>query len=103
MIILSLMAILGMIFIFIGWRIWKKEQISLIHSYHYTRVSENDKKPYAEKMGKAFILMGIGMILTEIVNFVTKTTYGWVIFVISFVWGTVMFFKAQKKYNNGVL
>jgi len=99
--ILRLMIILGLIFIFIGWRIWKKEQITLIHSYHYTKVSENDRKPYTEKMGKACILMGIGIILTEIVNFATKTTYGWVIFVISFVWGMIIIIKAQKNITMG--
>lgn len=102
MFILSFMVILGLIFIFIGWRIWKKEQITLIHSYHYTKVSENDKKPYTEKMGKACILMGLGIILTEIFNFATRTTYGWVVFVISFVWGMIIIIKVQKKYNNGL-
>ena len=99
---LSLMIIVGLIFIFIGWRIWKKEQINLIHAYHYKKVSENDKKLYTEKMGKAFILMGIGMISTEIINFVTNTNFGWMAFIISFVWGTTIIVKAQKKHNNGL-
>lgn len=99
---LILMIILGLVFLFVGWRMWKKEQITLIHKYHYTKVSENDKKPYTEKMGKACILMGIGMMLTGIVDFATKTVYGWIFFVICFIWGMVIIIKAQKKYNNGL-
>ncbi|MBU3172462.1 DUF3784 domain-containing protein [Clostridium estertheticum] len=92
----------GLYFISIGWRIWKKEQITLIHDYHYTIVAEKDKKSYTEKMGKACILIGIGMILWVIIDFVSKASYGWICFGIFFVWGLVMIFKAQKKYNGGV-
>lgn len=48
---LILMISMGLLFIFLGWRIWKKEQITLIHSYHYTKVAEKDKKAYTEKNG----------------------------------------------------
>lgn len=99
---LIFMIILGLVFLFVGWRIWKREQITLIHKNHYTKVSENNKKPYTEKIGKACILMGIGMMLTGIVDFMTKTAYGWILFGICFVWGIVIIFKAQKKYNKGL-
>ncbi|MBU3114436.1 DUF3784 domain-containing protein [Clostridium lacusfryxellense] len=92
----------GLYFIFIGWRIWKKEQITLIHDYHYTGVAEKDKKSYTEKTGKACIIMGIGMILMMgIIIFTSNTSYGVICFGIFFVWGLVMMFMAQKKYNGG--
>ena len=78
-----LMIVFGSFFAFTGWRIWKKEQINLIHDYHYTKVKEEDKKPYTKKMGKATIIMGIGMYLTGAIDFVTKNTYGWIAFGIS--------------------
>lgn len=93
----------GLYFIFIGWRIWKKEQITLIHDYHYTGVAEKDKISYTEKMGKACIIMGIGMILMMgIIKFTSNTAYGAICFGIFFVWGLVMMFMAQKKYNGGL-
>ncbi|MDD4079570.1 MAG: DUF3784 domain-containing protein [Eubacteriales bacterium] len=101
--VLILMLIVGSVFLFLGLRIWKNEQITLIHRYHYTKVSEKDKKPYTEKMGKAIILMGIGIMLTGIVEFATQTGYGWLFFVIGFIWGIVMIIQAQRKYNNGLL
>ena len=64
--------------------------------------SKQDKKSYTEKMGRACIIMGIGMILWDIIDFISKTSYGWVCFGIFFVWGLVMIFMAQKKYNGGL-
>lgn len=99
---LILMISLGLLCIFLGWRIWKKEQITLIHDYHYTRVTEKDKKPYTEKMGKACIIIGIGFILMSIITFMLKARYGLICLVIFLVWGLIMMFMAQKKYNGGV-
>gem|GEM_PF-6430347 len=56
---LILMLLIGLFFDFLGWRIWKREQITLIHEYHYTKVTEKDKKPYTEKIGKACMIMGM--------------------------------------------
>ena len=99
---LILMILSGSLFLFLGWRIWKKEHITLIHVYHYSKVSESDKKFYTEKMGKACIVIGIGMILTGIIDFVTKTAYGWIFFGVCFVWGLIMMYMAQRKYNGGI-
>jgi len=90
------------IFIVLGWRIWKKEQITLIHSYHYTKVSETDKKAYTEKMGKGIIIIGIGMIITGSIDFFTNSSSGWIFFGVGFVWGFVIMIAAQKKYNGGM-
>lgn len=99
---LILLLIIGVIFIWIGISIWKKEKISLIHSYHYTKVKEENKKAYTEQMGKGVIIIGSGMILTGVVGYVTKTTYGWIFFVLSFVLGFIFIINAQKKYNGGM-
>jgi hypothetical protein len=97
-----ILLVIGLALIFIGWCIWKKEKITLIHDYHYTRVAEKNKKSYTEKMGKACIIMGIGMILMGIINFISKKAYGWIFYVIFIVWGLIMIFMAQKKYNGGL-
>ena len=73
---LVLTTIPGCIFLILGWRIWKKEQITLIHSYHYKKVSESDKKYYTEKIGKGIIVIGIGILTTGIIDFATNTLYG---------------------------
>lgn len=97
-----LMLVLGSLFVFTGWRIWKKEQITLIHDYHYTKVSKADKKPYTSKMGRATMLMGIGMYLTGIIDFISHTVYGWLAFGICFIGGLIIMVFAQIKYNHGI-
>ncbi|SMP72745.1 DUF3784 domain-containing protein [Anoxynatronum buryatiense] len=99
---LILMSIVGVIFIWMGFLIWKKEKISLIHSYHYTKVKEENKKAYTEQMGKGVTIIGFGIIVTGVIGYVTKTTYDWIFFVLCFVLGFVFIIKAQKKYNGGM-
>ncbi len=102
MIELILMVSIGLLFLFLGWLIWKKEQITLIHSYHYTKVSEEDKTNYTEEMGKSMIYIGIGSLLAGIIDFITKTGYGWLFFTMFFILGSIKMFKAQKRYNGGI-
>lgn len=93
---------LGILFVFIGWGLWKKEKITWIHDYHYTKVTEENKKPYTEKMGKAMIIIGCGAFLTGIIDMITGTGYGLVALGIGIVWGLGKMYLAQKKYNHGV-
>ena len=79
---LVLMGILGLLFLVLGLRIWKREEITFIHSYHYKKVAEKDKNQYTEEMCKSIVLMGIGMALTGIIDFITNTVYGWLFFTV---------------------
>lgn len=77
---LILLLAVGGLFLWMGYRIWIKEQITLIHDYHYTKVKKEDRKPYTEKMGKAMLVMGAGICLTGVINQITHTGYGWIAF-----------------------
>jgi bacteriorhodopsin len=66
-------------------------------------VIEKDKKSYTEKMGKACIVMGTGMILTGAVDYITNSMYGWIFFGISFISGLIIMTFAQLKYNGGII
>lgn len=92
----------GCLCLFIGWRIWKKEQITLIHAYHYKRVAEKDKKAYTEKMGKAVMLIGAGIVLAVAAELATGSVYSWLLFAVCFVWAFAIMLRAQKKYNGGL-
>ena len=83
---LVLMGILGLLFLVLGLRIWKREEITFIHSYHYKKVAEKDKNQYTEEMCKSIVLMGIWM----------------VIFYCFFILGIMKMFRAQIKYNKGI-
>lgn len=99
---LIFMILMGLLFLMLGLLIWKKEMITLVHSYHYTKVKLEDRKPYTEEMGKSLIVMSIGMFLTGIVDYITGTAYGWICFGLFFVGGFALILKAQKNYNGGL-
>lgn len=92
----------ALLFIWLGYMIWIKEKINLIHAYHYTKVKEEDKKAYTSIMGKATIVIGIGMMLSDILFFLMRTGECMIIFAISFVVGLGMMTYAQIKYNSGI-
>ena len=97
---LLLYSAIGIVCVILGVLIWKKEQITLIHSYHYENVSDKDKKSYTAKIGKAMIVLGVGLCLTGMINTVFKTQFGLFAFGISFIIMLVMVIQAQSKYNK---
>lgn len=99
---LLVIMVVGGLFVSTGLQIWRKEKITLIHDYHYTKVKEEDKKPYTEKMGKAIMIMGLGMCLMGIIDFISSTLYGVIVFSICFVGGLIMIVLTQVKYNHGI-
>ena len=92
---------MAILFLILGLFIWKKQRISLIHSYHPSKVSEEDKKDYTEEMGKSLILIALGLILDSIMEFITEIYYGWMFFIVFFVLTLIKMTKAQRKYNEG--
>ena len=93
---------IALLFIWLGYLIWIKEKINLIHAYHYTKVKETDKKAYTSIMGKAMIVMGIGMMLSDILFVIMRTEKCMIVFVILLVVGLIMTTYAQIKYNRGI-
>lgn len=99
---LTILLSVGFLFCYLGWKIWKKEQMNLIHDYHYTKVKDSDKKAYTAKIGKALLLIGAGAIVTGILDFTATLQYSWLPFGICLCAGLIMIVYAQVKYNHGI-
>ena len=89
------------LFFYLGFLIWKREKINLIHAYHYSKVKESDKKAYTEIIGKAVIVIGIGMAISGIAGLVLGER-GMIFFGIAFVIGICMISYGQIRYNRGL-
>lgn len=87
----------GILIICVGMLIWKKQKISLIHSYHYKKVKEKDKKAYTRGMGKGIVIIGMGCVFMGIINAIFQWVIGWIIFCLCFVYGFYMIYKIQKN------
>ena len=92
--------LLGLLFLVIGWMIWKKERIDLLHDYHRNHVSEEDKKRFCALCGMGVGVIGIGMLLTAVLFAFTGKLWSLFAFVGGFLVGIVMLIRAIGKYNR---
>lgn len=91
---------LGLVFIWLGLRIWKKQDLKLLHDYHYDKVTEENKKPFAEMSGKGIIAVGGGIVLMGIVGCTPLMEFGWIPFILGLAAGLVLLIRAGHKYNR---
>ena len=96
-IILSLVSILMLV---MGWLLWKKEKVSLLHDYHYNKVSQADKKVFCTLCGIGLILMGIGIGVTAVLLGITDSVLSFIAFAVGMVAGVALLLYAGKKYNT---
>lgn len=90
------------LFLYLGFLLWKKEKINIIHDYHYTKVKEEDKKAYTSIMGKAMIVIGIGLAISGIIGVFTDSIKCCIPFGTAFIIGICMMIFGQIKYNRGI-
>ena len=89
----------GLLCIILGLMLWKKQKISLIHSYHYKNVKKEDVPAYTRLMGIGLILIGGGICITGVLNLLYSSLW-WVPLLVGFVMGFIIMNKSQKKYNG---
>lgn len=95
-----ILGIVGITLMIMGYLIWKKERISLLHDYHYDKVSEKDKKVFCTISGIGVFSIGIGLFLTGIaINFI-DSAWRFIFFGIGFFVGLAMLIYAGIKYNR---
>lgn len=100
LVLLIVFSILGAMLIILGGVIWGKQAIKLIHSTNYAHVRDEDKKAYTRSIGIGLIVLGIGLLLTGVINFATSTYFGWIAFGVLFLIGVIILCHTQFKYNK---
>lgn len=95
-----IIGLISIIFILLGYSIWKKEKISLLHDYHYNKVSQKDKKAFCTLSGIGILLIGIGLFITTIIITFTDSPWSFIAFLIGFVIGLILLIYAGIKYNR---
>ena len=101
-------AIVGVVCIVIGF-LNRKGNISMLHSYHIKRVSEEDKLPFGKLVGLGMIIIGISIIIMGGLMLATRITEdsayalaGTIISIVGMAIGFVITFYAMFKYNKGI-
>ena len=95
-------ATVGILCIVLGFLIWKKQKISLIHDYHYRNVKEEDVPSYTRQIGSGLIIIGSGILLTGMLDLLNSSLW-WIPLIIGFSLGLIVIIKAQKKYNGSIM
>ncbi|MGN0393829.1 MAG: DUF3784 domain-containing protein [Coprococcus sp.] len=95
-----IVGIIGIVLIILGCLVWKKERISLLHSYHYDKVYEEDKKAFCAISGIGLLLIGIGLLVTAFIIGITDSAWSFIAFAVGFFIGFAMLMYAGIKYNH---
>ncbi len=95
-----IVGLIGIICVVIGYFIWIKEKISLLHDYHYDKVREEDKKVFCTLSGVGVIFIGIGLLITAVLLFITDSPLSFISFGIGFATGLTLLIYAGNKYNS---
>lgn len=95
-----IVGLIGIVFVILGYLIWKNEKISLLHDYHYDKVSAEDKKTFCTLSGVGVLLIGIGIFITAIIIGITDSPWSFIAFAIGFVVGLIMLIYAGLRYNR---
>lgn len=95
-----ILGIAGLVLIVLGFLVWKKQKISLFHSYHVAKVSEKDKSAFCKVSGIGLLIIGTGTLISGILVGVTYEMPGLVCFAAGFIIGFVMLIYSEIRYNK---
>ena len=94
--------LVGMICIIPGILLWKKQQVSILHDYHYRNVRKEDIPAYTRQMGSGLMITGAGIIITGVFD-LFDSPFWWLPLLIGFILGLLVIYLAQKKYNGSIM
>lgn len=95
-----IVGLVGIIIIVLGYLLWKKERISLLHDYHYDKVSEENKKAFCALSGMGLLSVGFGLLVTAILLCITESLWSFILFVAGLAVGLWLLILAGNTYNR---
>ena len=97
---LIILVSVGILLLAIGYMIWKKEKITLLHDYHYDKVTEEDKKEFCALSGKGIVIIGVGLIISAVFMESVEEMWSFLPMIIGFAIGLGFLIYAGYKYNR---
>ena len=92
--------VLGVVFIRIGWQIWKEQKIKLIIRHHCDKVSKENEPAYCMLSGIGVFVIGIGFILSGICSAFIQSVFAYIPMTAGLVIGIVLLMLAGIRYNH---
>ncbi len=79
-----------------------KGNISTIHWYNCTKVSEADAPKYGRAVGAGTLIIGIALILSAVLSLFVASDRLDIVAIVGCVVGLIVIVCAQLKYNHGL-
>lgn len=95
-----IMGLVGLACAVLGLLIWKKEKITLLHDYHYDKVSEENQPAFCRLSGLGVLFIGTGILLSAVTLPITDSLWSFLPFGTGFVLGLGFLLHAGNKYNK---
>ena len=100
--------LVGLLLCYLGYRNMQGD-ISSLHSYHRSRVKDEDVKPFGKLVGIGTIICGVSVIVYSALLLATLLTEadiyagaGSILLIAGLAVGMIISFYAMKKYNGGI-
>ena len=95
-----ILSLCGIVCTVLGYLLWKRKMIAMLHYYHRDKVKEKDKDRFCTISGCGLTVMGIGLLLNGMLIAITDSALSFIAFGIGFFVGISMLFYATLKYNR---
>ncbi len=91
---------IGVLLIVLGFLLWKKEMITLLHDYHVDKVSPENRTAFCKLSGIGLIVIGLGLLITAVLLGITDSAYSFICFGVGFAVGLFALIVAGMKFNQ---
>ena len=92
----------GIVLLVIGLLIRNRQRADLLHDYHYRNVKPEDLPAYTRQVGAGLAVLGAALIAAGLLLPV-RLWLCLAVMALGFAAGLAVVFRAQKKYNGGIL
>lgn len=92
----------GIVLLGMGYFIGVKQKISLVHSYHYKNVAEEDKPDFCKKVGLGNALIGIAVLCVPVLRPLIGATAALAIAGVTAVAAGALVISTIIKYNHSL-
>ncbi len=90
----------GIAFLILGFLLWKKERISLLHEYYRNRVRAEDRKTFCAWSGRGLQAIGCGLIATAVLLGITNSAWSFLSLAVGMAVGLFLLGYAEHRYNR---
>ena len=97
---LFITAAVGLLCIVIGALLCFRQQITLLHRYHYEHVRPEHIRPFTRLMGIGMLLIGAGITMTGIAIFLLQRHFCYIPFAACTASAAILFLIAHRRYNR---